>query len=147
MVARYVMLALWISLIWGQSMLSGDSSSGESLAFLSFVQPLLDLLHITDLDLVHLFIRKAAHFSEYFVLAVLAVRAFMPLWGTRKPTRLGIACTLAMWPIVPSIDETIQRFVPGRVGTPKDVAIDMCGYATALLVCWLVSRRAAKRAK
>ena len=42
------------------------------------------------------------------------------------------------------IDETIQRFVPGREGQLRDVCIDLAGIAFGLLVFWVVSRHRAR---
>ena len=48
---------------------------------------------------------------------------------------------------VPCIDETIQRFIPGRQSALRDVVIDLAGAACGLLIASMVQhRRAAKRA-
>ena len=126
-----VALVLWVLFIWGNSLVPGDASSEESGFILELLAPLIRALGVTDMDAAHTVLRKCGHFSEYLVLAVLAVRAFgldvFPL-----VVAIGVA--------VPCIDETIQRFVPGRCGAVGDVLIDMAGFATGALICWLVGR-------
>ena len=128
---RFVALVLWTLFIWGNSLVPGDASSSESLAFLGLVRPFFEALGITDADLMHTLVRKAAHFSEYAVLGVLAVRA---LWS--DPAWPVVAIGL----VAPCVDETIQLFVPDRCGAITDVAIDMCGFVAGVLLVLLARR-------
>lgn len=151
-IVPWLLVAGWICLIWGQSLLPGMDSSSESLWFMNLVRRgaawlygsdipavsrflvahpgIMDLL--SDSDRLHFLIRKAAHFSEYFVLGVLVLHAVR---RTLK-SLMSMAFTLCMiWATVPGIDETIQRFVPGRAGMFRDVLIDMGGFGTAVAIC------------
>ena len=67
--------------------------------------------------------KRGATFLEYALLAAL----------------IGIAA--------PCIDETIQLFVPERVGALGDVLIDMAGFALATAICLLVSRTQRSRSQ
>ena len=71
-----------------------------------------------------IFIRKAAHFSEYALLGFL-VYSIPLLWNKRtfKPALYSFLAVL----IMASIDETVQLFVPGRAGLVSDVIIDGAG--------------------
>ena len=128
---RIVTLALWLFFIWGHSLLPGEASSSESGFFVELLGPIFRAIGVSDIDTIHLIVRKGAHFSEYAVLGVLAWRAF----GTEL-----LACALAVGIAVPCIDEIIQLFVSGRNGAVRDVLIDMAGFALGTLICWLVSR-------
>ena len=128
---RLVALILWIAFIWANSLVPGDVSSAESGFFLQLLRPLIEAVGTDDLELAHTVLRKIAHFSEYAALGVLAWRALGPE-AFLHVVAVGIA--------VPCIDETIQRFIPGRVGALGDVAIDMAGFATAIAICLIVSR-------
>jgi VanZ family protein len=68
--------------------------------------------------LVHLLVRKSAHFTEYGVLFWLLVRG--PMRG-RPYVALGICVLYAMF------DEGHQMFVPGRTPSLYDVALDSTG--------------------
>ena len=129
---RLIVLVLWMLFIWGHSCMPGKASSTESGFFLQLIRPLIEVLGIDDLTLVHTVLRKMAHFSEYAVLGILAWRAL----GSER-----FAAAVAIGIATPCIDETIQLFVPGRVGACVDVMIDMAGFALAFALCWLISRK------
>ena len=65
-----------------------------------------------------LVLRKLAHAAEYAVLGALLVRA------VAQPRLAFVLGTLYA-----SSDELHQAFVPGRMGSPADVAIDALGVA------------------
>ena len=47
--------------------------------------------------------------------------------------------------LVACMDETIQRFVPGRSGQLKDVALDCAGALVAVLLLWGVCKLRERR--
>lgn len=85
--------------------------------------------------------RKAAHMFEYFILALL-------LWYPLHFTRLFKSTQFLLIVIVTFLyavsDEFHQQFVQGRVGSTKDVGIDMIGLIAFALV-WLYVLRKQKR--
>lgn len=70
-----------------------------------------------------LVLRKAAHVCEYAVLGALLVRAV----GLGSP-----ALAFAVGVAYAASDELHQHFVPGRTGSPVDVAIDAVGLAAGI---------------
>jgi VanZ family protein len=86
--------------------------------------------------------RKGAHFVEYAVLAALVLRA-LRLTGIGLPA--ASLCAL-LWALGVAIgDESVQARLPSRTGSPRDVAIDFAGAATAVLLTHrLVSSREAR---
>lgn len=80
-----------------------------------------------------LLLRKAAHITEFAVLALLWTRA---LAGLVPPVARGAvpwaAAVVALaWA---AVDERHQHFVAGRVGSVRDVAIDAIGVVLAVAV-------------
>jgi VanZ family protein len=75
-----------------------------------------------------LVLRKIAHAAEFAVLGALLVRA------TGRP---GLAFALGV--LYAASDELHQSFVPGRMGSPIDVAIDAVGVAAGILL-WQSAR-------
>jgi VanZ family protein len=73
-----------------------------------------------DWDLV---LRKLAHAAEFAVLGALLLRA---------TSRAGLA--FALGALYAASDEAHQVFVPGRMGSPLDVAIDLVGVAAGVLL-------------
>ena len=75
-------------------------------------------------------LRKLAHAAEYAVLGALLVRA---------TGRSGLA--LAVGTLYAVSDELHQAFVPGRMGSPVDVAIDALGVACGVVLWQAVRSR------
>lgn len=117
--------------IWGNSLVPGTGSGSLSLAV---VEALRGALHAAGLPngwVTNLLVRKTAHFTEYAVLGVVVSSALLA-GGPLRGRRLLVAAAVLM--LVPSIDETIQLFVPGRCGAVTDVMIDCCGGATGTFI-------------
>ncbi|AGE23811.1 putative phosphotransbutyrylase [Geobacillus sp. GHH01] len=74
-------------------------------------------------------IRKAAHLTEFGILAAL-------VWRALAPKRFAYAGAWLFATVYAATDEWHQSFEPGRTATPKDVAIDSCGALLALLIVW-----------
>jgi VanZ family protein len=82
-------------------------------------------------------LRKCAHATEYAVLTLLWARAVGGLAPGTRAGRLAPAVAAAVALAWAASDEWHQTFVPGRVGSPRDVAIDAAGIAIALaLLRW-----------
>ena len=77
----------------------------------------------TGLGTWDLVLRKIAHACEFAVLGALLLRA---LRDERAALAAGVAYAIS--------DEVHQTFVPGRVGSPLDVAIDSVGVAVGVLL-------------
>ena len=76
-----------------------------------------------------LVLRKVAHTAEFAVLGALLLRA---------TERAGLA--FALGALYAVSDEVHQAFVPGRMGSPLDVGIDIVGVAANVLLWQRVAR-------
>lgn len=131
----WILVFVYIGFIFSNSLQVGESSSSFSS---EIAQMIMDLFHISlDFDLFHHFIRKLAHFSEYFILGILVNCAdhMSCLWKNKKQDLLFFGI------LPPVIDETIQYFVPGRNGAFTDVMIDMSGFYCASLLFYLIFKK------
>ena len=137
---------LWMLVIFWFSTQVADDSQEMSDVFVR----LLDALFSLDImkneiirDMTSFLVRKAAHMSEYAVLAILlglTIREYK-----KEPwLLLALAATAAY----ATTDEFHQLFVPGRSGQLKDVLIDTAGGAIGLallaLILYLKNRYKAK---
>ena len=91
------------------------------------------------LELIHAFIRKAAHVAEYFILGFLLNRALRGEDRTWK-------WEWAIWAAViaagyASLDEFHQVFVPSRTASPSDATLDTLGASGAQVALWLAGKR------
>src|SRR5688572_26225630 len=77
-----------------------------------------------------LILRKLGHFGGYAALAALWY------WALRRSAsiRVAVPTAVAIGLVYAVSDEYHQTFVPGRFGTPIDVAIDAAGIAFAAYV-------------
>jgi VanZ family protein len=136
---RYGPLLVWMVLIFLFST-GGMSASNTSRIIRPVLLWLFPDISEERLALVHFIVRKAAHFTEYAILALLAARAF--LGSSREILRRGwFAASLALVIIYALSDEYHQRFVPTRTGSVYDSLIDISGGLAALL-CLTLRRKA-----
>ena len=84
---------------------------------------------------MHFYIRKAAHFSEY---ALLGVIAFLNSILYFKKTKTRFFTTLPFCLLYAATDEMHQLFTDGRCGSPVDVMIDFSGAVTGTLFIFVV---------
>src|SRR5882672_6605633 len=138
-VLRYGPLLLWILFI------SFASTSEFSAANTSeIVRPLLLWLfpNLSEprVEAVHFLTRKAAHFTEYAVLAFLGRRAFITS-SSAFIRQYWFQLGLVLVVIYSLLDELHQRFEPTRTGSIRDSAIDIAGGLTVLLICKLYGKK------
>jgi VanZ family protein len=89
---------------------------------------------------VEFFLRKAAHVSEYAVLAVLLYRAFVhTVFQSRRILSAGLV--LLSCAAYAASDEFHQSFVPSRTASLRDVTIDLGGATLAVLLYWSIATR------
>ncbi len=138
-----IAFVLWICVVWGHSLVPGEASTLESDRMLDVVHPFLTFLGFSDKYLMTFAIRKTAHFLEYAILMTLG-RAMTLSWLGRTPR--GIWCTVAIFVLVPCVDESLQLVTIGRTAKIADVVLDMAGESVGLLVLWLTCKWRRKRA-
>ena len=121
---------------------SSQTSTGFAVFVLRLVIPGFDELTYREkaaiFDQFGLFVRKAAHFTEFAMLGA-SLRLLFHALRLRWPVLLAwIVGTLYA-----CSDELHQMFVSGRAGMWQDVCIDSAGVLTAVLLTtlWLRLRR------
>jgi VanZ family protein len=77
-----------------------------------------------------LVLRKIGHAAEFALLGALLARAIGSAWPAFA---LGVLYAIS--------DEVHQAFVPGRQGSPLDVAVDAVGVACGVLLWRQLARR------
>ena len=125
-----------IAYIFINSSFDADTSDSHSLGVTDILNNFLHSLNI-NITLSNHFVRKCAHFTEYFVLGVLlfyTVKAYISKLDYK--ILIAPACGLS----VAAIDETIQLFSYGRSGQISDVLLDFSGTCTAVLILFFISR-------
>jgi VanZ family protein len=130
--SRYLPLVVWLAFI---SYASSDSFSAGNTS--RIIGPLILWLFPNTsqetLAVIHIITRKAAHFTEYAILGLLAARAFRTSPRTAIRQRwflisLGLIVVFAL------LDEYHQSFVDTRTASVYDSLIDIAGGLTALMI-------------
>ncbi|MCI0339189.1 MAG: VanZ family protein [Acidobacteria bacterium] len=121
---------------------STDNFSGENTGslFWSIFHAIFPDLTEEQFQPIHYLIRKAAHFTEYGILALLLFRAFrsggMTLW--RRSWTIYSFLIVVVYAL---LDEYHQTHTRSRTGSIHDSLTDIAGGFTALFLLWLVRRR------
>ncbi|MDY0394160.1 VanZ family protein [Virgibacillus halophilus] len=135
----WTLVIVWMAVIFCLSHQPSSSSSalssGVTAAIVNTVHQWLPDAAIT-VEGLHFWIRKAAHFSAYFLLGVLTLQAWKKsgISGERAIIYAWLLCVLYAMS-----DEFHQLFVSGRSGEVRDVAIDSTGAFTGIVLCWIIS--------
>jgi VanZ family protein len=131
--------AWWPALLWAAVIfsLSTDTFSAEHTG--SVIEPILRWIYpaltTRQFEIIHFFTRKSAHFTEYFVFALLLFRGIR-----RGRTGWRWSWGLLAWftaAIYAALDEIHQAFVASRTASPYDSLLDSIGAAAAILFIFL----------
>ena len=131
MVLCCALIAANVCLIWGNSLLNGDTSGDLSGGLSAWIGKIIPFLSPQS-PYGHFLLRKCAHFSVFFLLGT----ELTWLFGMMRKNRVFLYA-LSVSAVVAAIDETIQRFIPGRHGCLSDVLIDCSGALTGMLILFL----------
>jgi len=137
-------VVIWLGVIFFGStdFMSAEHTSRIIGPFLRWLRP--DISPET-IGQVQFFVRKAAHLTEYAILALLLWCAIVRgVNAEQKRTILYINIWLAAT-LVAALDEYHQSFVPSRGAAWGDVLIDSSGAIFGLLVGSSWSRRARRK--
>ncbi|MHC1682036.1 MAG: VanZ family protein [Clostridiaceae bacterium] len=94
-------------------------------------------------NLANFAVRKAAHFSEYFILSLLLYSLFKEKYKIHKNVCLSIVVSF----VYACSDELHQYFIPGRAMMFRDVVIDTAGAIVAMGIIWIIKKLNNKKSK
>lgn len=128
------MVVVWMTVIFLFSAQQGSSSGSLSTSVLNMISSIWNFFLPTvtfDEYYLHLFIRKGAHFSVYFILGGLVSNALRTS-GVSFKKQIGYAFLISV--LYAASDEFHQSFVPGRGPSLGDVGIDSAGASVGILL-------------
>ncbi|MFZ0676830.1 VanZ family protein [Candidatus Binatus sp.] len=116
-------LGEWIPVIlWGALIFTLSTSAFSAANTGKIIDPILRFaipgISAAAVDVCHMLVRKAAHFTEYGILFWLLIRGPM----AQRPYLALMLCV-----VYALTDEGHQSFVPGRTASLYDVALDSTG--------------------
>ena len=129
-IIKTLLFVSWLILIYSLSAETGDQSGSLSDGILLSIAKLLKISDTKAfVDTFGFFIRKLAHFTEYFILYILTYECFKEYNCPKLIVVSVLFCVLYA-----SFDEFHQLFVDGRCGQLSDVMIDSSG---SIVSCFL----------
>jgi len=134
----YAPVFLWIGFIFLMSSPEGSFTQTSRIVgpLLHFFYP--DISADTE-ALIHGYVRKTAHFTEYALLAFLAARA-CTLSASKILQGWRYLLPLLLVVLIASLDEFNQSFEASRTSSVWDVLLDILGGAVMLAFLWLIKR-------
>lgn len=124
---RWFLVLINMIVIFMFSAQNGQESGQVS----GFVGQLMEKIIIAKWFFQVIPLRKAAHFTIYFLLGILVIRA---LWLHKNTLRQRVVTAAAFCFLYACSDEFHQSFVPGRAASIRDVLIDTSGALTGIIV-------------
>lgn len=129
-------LVVWIAVIFFLSSSFGATSHTSVL-----IRPILVFLFPSAPDetiaIYHAYVRKAAHFTEYAILGMLAYRSFALTSFSFARERIYLPA-IAIVIAVASVDEFNQSFNTARAGSVYDILLDVSGGITMVVIIWAI---------
>lgn len=121
----------WLWFIFSHSLRDAVVSTGQSDPFVRLARRLLGF----DAPWLEHFVRKLAHFTEFFILGCLAALT-AAVFGRLQAGlfRHAAAPTALCGLLVAMSDETLQLFSAGRTSKVTDVWLDWAGFLCGALV-------------
>lgn len=134
----YAPVFVWIGVIFLLSSPEGSFNQTSRIIgpLLQFFFP--DMSEVTR-AMIHGYVRKAAHFTEYAVLAFLGVRA-CALSASRSIRDRRFVLPFIAVCLVASLDEWNQSFEASRTSSVWDVMLDITGGAAMVALLWSIGR-------
>ncbi|HME89032.1 MAG TPA: VanZ family protein [Chthoniobacterales bacterium] len=131
---------VWLALVFigSTDLMSAERTSRIIAPLVRWFEPDVSAETIAQIQFI---LRKAAHVSEYAILAMLLWRGLShgTHWQVKRPILFFVvwfACALFA-----ASDEFHQSFVPSRTASANDVMIDICGALTGLAICLMFAAR------
>lgn len=130
----WILTAAWCVFIFVQSQQNAFESSSKSAFVMKMVNNLISrVTNNEEFALSEYFIRKTAHFTEYFILGIL-------LYGALRKEGFRLlypALSIILSAAYAISDEIHQYFIPGRVMSLFDVFIDTCGATVGVFLFYV----------
>lgn len=124
---------IWIAFIFYNSFMNGSQSTAES----NFVYEIINKI-LGEGNISAQFVRKAAHFTEYFILGILLLKT---VWEYKHLIMRVITTPLFFGLFTAVCDETIQLFSEGRSSQVSDILIDFSGVVVGLIITGLIVKK------
>jgi VanZ family protein len=144
-IKTWLPVAVWICCIF---ILSTDSFSAEHTSRIleRILRSIFPQIGIREVDVIHYFVRKSAHLTEYCIMSILIFRSFRDTFKLQKHWR-WVFYSLIVITFIAVTDEFHQEFVASRTSSVVDIGIDIVGGVLGQVICLIFYRLLWKREK
>ncbi len=142
-IIKIILVILWMFVIFSFSSADGNTSSSMSNRFIIRLTETVKRQKLTEaekekiLERFDPFVRKAAHFIEFFILAILV---FITLKDFNLTNKDLLTYTMLICILYATSDELHQLFVSRRAGRIFDVFIDSLGSLLAVSISLFINK-------
>lgn len=134
----WVLALAWCVLIFTMSDKPAVESAEESMAITTNANRIIEtILGAGKIEISDNFVRKTAHFTEYFILSFLLFKAYFNAEKLKK-TFISATVTAVLYSVS---DEIHQYFIPGRAMRFSDVLIDSAGIFAAAALLYIRAKK------
>ncbi|MBU3158338.1 VanZ family protein [Clostridium frigoris] len=129
-IAKILLCVFWLGLIFYNGTRPGETSQKSSRGLIDFAGRVLNIssANIEKVGVkfndVNYYVRKNAHFFEYFIFSLLICSIVRQSKLQRSNKIWMLLFLLLMFPV---IDEFIQKYIPNRTSNVLDIIIDFSG--------------------
>lgn len=134
---RVLLCVIWIVLIFYNGTRPGKISQKSSHEVIKVASKVMHIKTSSidkpgiQLSEINYYVRKNAHFIQYFILSILLCSAARQF---KLCTTSQIFIILFLLLLFPLIDEVIQKYIPGRTSNIFDIVIDFSGGVLAMII-------------
>ena len=127
-----------LGFIYSNSLVSKEDSAGQSSEIVDLTKPIVDPEDKISYNTFQHYVRKSAHFCEYFLLGFEFFALLLVVSRERSRFTLSKILLTVLFPLVAAlIDETLQVFSERGAGV-VDVWLDFFGAVSGSILCALV---------
>ncbi|MFT5874041.1 MAG: VanZ family protein [Clostridium sp.] len=148
-IVKIIICVIWVSVIFYNGTRQGEVSQRSSKEVIKIATMVMNIP--TDIDGpsikfsdVNYFVRKNAHFFQYFILSILICAAIKE-FNLNKWSEIFLLLFILL--LFPVIDEFIQKYIPGRTSNIFDVIIDFGGGILGLTISIIMHKMHTKKIK
>ncbi|WP_291637248.1 VanZ family protein [Clostridium sp.] len=136
-IVKIIICVIWVSVILYNGTRQGETSQRSSKEIVKLATMVMNIptdaidgpsIKFSD---VNYFVRKNAHFFQYFILSILICTTIKE-FNLNKWSEIFLLLFILL--LFPVIDEFIQKYIPGRTSNIFDVVIDFSGGILGLTV-------------
>ena len=142
-IIKIILVILWMAVIFSFSSADGDLSSSMSNRLIIRITENFKHKKLTEEEKEYIlerfdpFVRKTAHFTEYFILSILV---FITLIDFNLTNKRLLIYTMLICILYAASDEIHQLFVSERAGRILDVLLDSLGSFLAVNICLFINK-------